>query len=531
MKSFALLLAAFSAPQACWSDAVTSKFNVLIPKQLNKADGYDHRDAMFGIPPYGGSIQQPLYYAGTNNLCDSSTTNKLDTTGWSSPFILLVDRGDCSFVQKVRNSQRAGASAVLIADDICICGRDECASDDDPDSASFDPGQPYCESQEPIMADDGSGSDISIPSFLLFKEDADPIRTALINDGHVRVQMSFSVPAPDSRVEYDLWTSPADDVTRELQEDFFSAVLALQEHASFTPHMYIYDGVYAGCHGDNGEDMCLDLCTNAGRYCSVELDLNSGATGQEVVAEALRRICVWNLYGKDNGIGLPWWEYIKSFTELCDSGSFSSAGKVFSDEDCIERAMTNAGVNKTKVDLCMAESGGTTEDKNNTLLDKELRDQQTSGIVLIPSLLVNQAVIRGFLSFDTTFKAICAGFSKGSEPKICTDCANCHDEKTCVEKGFCSYHSNNGLLGIDTASGSVAFPTFLAALGLLLVLFALVGYIQYRRQNSFMRQQIQSVVAEYMPVSAQNSGASTSLALEEEEDDDNERNGTTYSLS
>ena len=376
------------------------------------------------------------------------------------------------------------------------------------------------------MADDGSGSDVSIPSFLLFKEDAVPIRKALLKGEHVRVQMSFSVPAPDSRVEYDLWTSPADDVTRELQEDFFSAVQALQDHASFTPHMYIYDGEYAGCHGDDGTDLCLDLCTNHGRYCSVELDLNSGATGQEVVKEALRRICVWNLYGKDNGIGLPWWEYVKHFTELCDSGSFASGGKVFSDEDCVQRAMELAGVDKTKVDDCMKKSGGTTEDVKNVLLDKELADQQASGVVIIPSLVVNQAVIRGFLSFDTTFKAICAGFASGSEPPICHECSTCHDEKTCVERGSCAYQ-NTGVLGIDTENGSVALSTFVVALVILMVVFAGFGYVQYRRQNAFMRQQIQSVVAEYMPVSSQNA-TTTSLALDE---DDLDGGAVTYELS
>ena len=381
----------------------------------------------------------------------------------------------------------------------------------------------------PIMADDGSGSDISIPSFLLFKEDADPIGQSLLNNEHVRVQMSFSVPAPDSRVEYDLWTSPADDVTRELLEDFFTAVHALQKHASFTPHMYIYDGVYAGCHSADGQDACMDLCTNAGRYCSVEIDVNSGATGAEVVTEALRRICVWNLYGQGNGVGLEWWEYVKAFTVLCDSATFQSAGAVFSDEQCVAKAMEQAKVDKAKVDNCMKESGGTLDDQPNTLLTKELGDQTASGVVLIPSLYVNQAVIRGSLSFDTTFKAICAGFATGSEPPICKECATCTgSEMECVKHEHCGYQ-NNGMLGIDTTNGKVTFSTFVAAMGIVLLFFALIGYIQYRRQNNFMRQQIQSVVAEYMPVQAQNSSTTTSLALDEDDDDDNNNNNNTAS--
>lgn len=64
------------------------------------------------------------------------------------------------------------------------------------------------------MADDGSGHDISIPSFLVFKEDADEIKKVLLKDTHVRAEMSFKVPAPDSRVEYELWSHPSDPHSR-----------------------------------------------------------------------------------------------------------------------------------------------------------------------------------------------------------------------------------------------------------------------------------------------------------------------------
>lgn len=82
-----------------------------IPHSLFKENGYDHREALFGIPPYGGSIAQNLYYA-DSNLCDSTVdtrrgypTRPTDKSGkmepWPSPYILMVDRGGCSFVQKV----------------------------------------------------------------------------------------------------------------------------------------------------------------------------------------------------------------------------------------------------------------------------------------------------------------------------------------------------------------------------------------------------------------------------------------------
>jgi hypothetical protein len=109
-----------------------------IPKSLSKPNGYDHRDALFGIPPYGGSIQLQVYYSGTN-LCEEKVDNRKgypardkDDSGemepWKSPFILMVDRGDCTFVQKVRKAQHAGAAGVLIADNMCQCSQAACVT-------------------------------------------------------------------------------------------------------------------------------------------------------------------------------------------------------------------------------------------------------------------------------------------------------------------------------------------------------------------------------------------------------------------
>ena len=156
-----------------------------IPSSLRKTDGYDHREALFGLPPYGGSITQNVYYA-DSVMCDPNVdytrqgypVRDKDDTGemaaWKYPFILMVDRGDCTFVKKVRNAQRSGAAGVIIADNTCLCSA---GSDCTPDGEFEE-----CESKEPIMADDGSGSDITIPSFLMFKQDADPIKESLISE-------------------------------------------------------------------------------------------------------------------------------------------------------------------------------------------------------------------------------------------------------------------------------------------------------------------------------------------------------------
>lgn len=87
-------------------------YTLQIPHNLFKEQGYEHREALFGVPPYGGSIATNLYYA-DSDLCDPNVdtrkgypTRDLDKNGkmeaWPSPFILMLDRGGCTFVKKVR---------------------------------------------------------------------------------------------------------------------------------------------------------------------------------------------------------------------------------------------------------------------------------------------------------------------------------------------------------------------------------------------------------------------------------------------
>ena len=521
MKSIQLLLhfpgALLFLIPAIHASVSTSKLQVHIPQSLSQKEGYDHRDALFGIPPYGGSIQEKLYYA-ADNLCGPTVNPRSgfpvekDDDGnqkpWQSPFILMVDRGDCTFVQKVRNAQRAGAAAVIIADNTCLCGATDC---------KFGPNQDECESEEPIMADDGSGADISIPSFLLFKQDADKIKAVITQNQPVRVEMTFSVPAPDARVEYDLWTTPADPVSMPFLKTFREGAVALGKLAYFTPHMYIYDGSLAGCYEDeeegSGGGYCAGLCTNGGRYCATDPDgdFDAGVSGQDVVRESLRRLCIWNKYGKVDGVGEAWWDYVQEFTNQCNDPDHP---EYFTQDTCIADAMKRAKVDKSVVDDCMSESGGLEEDKPNALFEASLADKVSAGAFLIPSVFVNQAPIRGVLSFSTVFRAVCAGYATGSEPTICRSCANCHNEEQCVKDGKCKsgYDSTNSM-----AQSGVSPTVFTASLLIVSLIFAVTGFIIYRRQQRYMRNEILGIMQEYMPVDANKVGESTAISDEYEE--------------
>ena len=100
--------------------------------------------ANFGFVPYGQTIMGKLHYDAEHEYScqefDEST--KLKRTDDVSPF-MIARRGECSFVQKVRNMENIGVAVSIIIDN-----RPEMID-------------------EILMSDDGTGGGIRIPSMLI----------------------------------------------------------------------------------------------------------------------------------------------------------------------------------------------------------------------------------------------------------------------------------------------------------------------------------------------------------------------------
>lgn len=111
--------------------------------------------ANFGNIPYGHSIIGKLWYDPENP--DGCNKFSINITGFGDPDatpspIVLVTRGNCPFVKKVRNIEHAGGSLAIIADN--------------------KPGERV---ESVIMVDDGSGNGINIPSMLISQKDGKTI--------------------------------------------------------------------------------------------------------------------------------------------------------------------------------------------------------------------------------------------------------------------------------------------------------------------------------------------------------------------
>ena len=148
-----------------------AKVIVYSPKELKDevirskgdSEGFAVSLANFGVIPYGHSLIGRIYYDPENaDGClpfgDFDYSKDPDDDKHPTP-IILVDRGNCAFVKKVRNIEHAGGRLAIVMDH----------KKEDISSV--------------IMSDDGTGMGISIPSLLIGKGDGEILKNFLDEHG------------------------------------------------------------------------------------------------------------------------------------------------------------------------------------------------------------------------------------------------------------------------------------------------------------------------------------------------------------
>jgi hypothetical protein len=275
-----------------------------------------------------------LHYPDTNkNGCnpftvdDFSSDMMFDEESDMNP-IVMVDRGECAFVVKVRNIENMGVKMAIIVDN-----RQE-------------------SSENLIMADDGSGLSISIPSFLIEKKDGDALKKAWKNAvNSIYIKGDIEMTNPDNRVEYELWFSSFLDVDTRMIYDLGSHERAFGSLALFTPRILTYS-----CR-DCDADIISKNCLSKGEYC-VYMPRNPipeemvGVTGIQLLGESLRSKCVYEVLKTDAGEDsdfFKWYNYLINFSQECNSLDRFTAV-------CANRQLKTLGIDATKVQKCMDDS-------------------------------------------------------------------------------------------------------------------------------------------------------------------------------
>ena len=97
---------------------------------------------------------------------------------------------------------------------------------------------------------------------------------------------TFEMTRPDNRVEYDIWYSSSNDLALDFIQDFMKVDKRLGRSVLMTPRF-----VFWVCDDCDAEFINKN-CFGGGKYCATDSG-HSKLTGQEIVLEDLRQMCVY----------------------------------------------------------------------------------------------------------------------------------------------------------------------------------------------------------------------------------------------
>ncbi|KAL4442405.1 hypothetical protein ABPG77_004989 [Micractinium sp. CCAP 211/92] len=535
----------------------TGSMRITAPPQI--AGAHDSAIGDFGVPLYGGTLTGSVLLIPENHLGCSEFAAPLPANGTLPP-VLLVDRGDCFFVEKARFGQRAGAKAVMVADHTEEPLLTMAIPEDRPEVAAL-------------------VQEISIPVVLVAKSVGDSIKSALQASGaaqpEVVVELDWreSIAHPDARVEWELWLTSQDacgracNSTRTFLQTFTETAKSLEQEqfTQFTPHV-----MTRSCSRWQTPAECQAGCIHRGRYCAVTAvpaEHSGRYTGAQVMEQNKRHLCAYQTANLTQHEPWRWWDYASGFAVACTM----AAGRF--DVACAEGQLRAAGIDVAAVDACMGPSDA---DGEHPIMQAQVAaqaDAERSGrglVILLPTVVINNDQYRGLLAAPAVLRALCSGFAEGSEPPICLsgalnvdDCASGTNacwrgpggESACVDtfRGFVcrcpagwegnghtcadidecelhidgcdqicvntqgSYHCacNRGytLHGGQGAPGmclpdslaSSRLPAWLIALLIVgtVVGVSVVGLFAYRwRLHREMRREVHAIMREYLPIGA-----------------------------
>eukprot|EP00922_Rhytidocystis_sp_ex-Travisia-forbesii_P057929 GHVS01085702.1.p1 GENE.GHVS01085702.1~~GHVS01085702.1.p1 ORF type:complete len:554 (+),score=78.40 GHVS01085702.1:29-1690(+) len=314
--------------------------------------------------------------------------------------VVMLRRGICHFVTKVLVAEKKGAIAVVVVDSEGSMSR---AND----------------VKKIIMADDGWGDGVKIPSLLIGEVDGVVLIDKLSEGKKVIIELAWTVPKA-TPVHLDQWMSPAFADTNKFLKEFAPYAKELEHKLDYHPHYVVIT------LGRDFKEMCTD---DSGKFCGWDPDKGMRTTGKEIMEETVRQLCLWettkqlNTTDAQSGFySREWWEYVGQFGDECPSkGSVDEDKKAslllkMTEEKyedvhtlggtCSYRLMDKVGADINKAKQCY-------KHEFNSLLTRELVNKAWSST----AVMINSWRYSGPLEANQLMRTLCTGYE--TEPAQC----------------------------------------------------------------------------------------------------------------
>lgn len=416
--------------------------------------------ANFGNPAYGTVMvgRAFLPVAGQELGCGSLTRISFtdDPDSVNTP-ILILERGECPFVYKVRQAQDIGASAVVIIDNKVE------------------------DVEKVIMTDNGSGGNIFIPSFIISKTDGELIKNAIKNSRtgkHVALTLVFDMKQDEGKVNYSLWYSSENKKVYSFLKEFKSYAMRFsKDQTAFTPNMVLW---YCAMCREKGYKESHQDCISGGRYCAPDPDGTGPYNGRDVMLEDLRQLCVFKQTENEESYE-TYFKYMIEYSKTCEDNLT---------KECSHKVLDAIDLSSKEIEKCVDNSveGRNIDLDENTLFKYERDRWQDYGVAFYPSLMINNQTYRGDLEAQPVFQALCAGFVEPQE-ECRWDYGQDDEESEDTDED-----------GIGTGSLLLILSLCFAMMAVVLIVYRM--WLKKEMKND-MRNQVNTAVSQYFALSEQ----------------------------
>lgn len=332
--------------------------------------------ATFGKVTLGQRYKGELYYDSDLNNEVCSYSNFANSTNMTipqkkKPFVLMIDRGNCTFVKKAQFAQRFGAFMLVIANTV-----------------------ENQENKDVYMMDNGEGNTVYIETVMITKVDGNFIKDELNKTGNKQLNIEVNF---DSNKRDEVYF---ETVFSSINVEYYDLIKSLREYlvALEAEKFTFYPVYYLETHPSYSLESSQTYkdCFFNGKYCSFptkEFSKLGIKNGQEVLIENLRQICIFKRRESEKNITM-FLDYMQEFNESCmnfNSPNFKSA--------CSKQVLEKIGLKEeaiNKIELCISESfkKGVIEDSaENDILAQEKAFQEKVGVRINPSIIVNRKLI------------------------------------------------------------------------------------------------------------------------------------------
>lgn len=447
---------------------VYSQITITSPPKLAKSLGkIEIFNANFGYAPTGHLSNVNLFiynYYDSNNTKFTGCTpydlkipnDHMNEESRTFAYGLIVDRGECSFVNKTRNAQNLGIDILIIADD---------RSEDTNDII--------------VLNDDGTGDDIIIPTVMISKEAGNALKSYL-NDENNNEDVFFSINfelAEMNDIEIDIFgSSERFDIYDLLQE----LKLLFSKYHNDELKVKLDVNYVSSSAKDQGEKE-IKNCLGGGKYCiwtGVQLnDKSINYDGREILNQNIIQKCIQqnsfvNLENQEY-LGQTYFYYMEAFNKNCLKQLLVEAKSGFINE-CSQNLLSDMNIIE-KTSKCVQDSFESQDPKQINIVDNKILNidkikRVKYGVQQFPSVAINKRLIdSNNLQGYAVIEAICTTIFP--KPLFCND---------------------DGTLLLETESTDLSAFTIVSIIILVVILNIIIVYFCKRYIVRKMHEKIES---------------------------------------